>query len=208
MPTGTHEVFARHIRAPFGMVLCAGPTGSWQDHDPVCRADRDRRSKSQHHDHRGPGRVRVPLDQPDPDQRAGRDHLRQRSAVHPAPGPRRHPRRRDPRRGNGTDRRAVGPDRAPRALLAARHRLGRSTAPIPGHGHRVLPRRIVGRGRRQPTPGATDVSDVQGDRTTPRTKSSPSTKRVAACRRTSSSRARAATSVPAPGTRTASACSS
>jgi len=28
MPTGTHEQFARHIRAPFGMVLCAGPTGS------------------------------------------------------------------------------------------------------------------------------------------------------------------------------------
>jgi type IV pilus assembly protein PilB len=28
MPVATHEQFARHIRAPFGMVLCAGPTGS------------------------------------------------------------------------------------------------------------------------------------------------------------------------------------
>jgi type IV pilus assembly protein PilB len=28
MPPSTHEQFARHIRAPFGMVLCAGPTGS------------------------------------------------------------------------------------------------------------------------------------------------------------------------------------
>ncbi len=28
MPTDTHEVFTRLIRAPFGMVLCAGPTGS------------------------------------------------------------------------------------------------------------------------------------------------------------------------------------
>ena len=28
MPTGTHEVFARMIRAPFGMVIAAGPTGS------------------------------------------------------------------------------------------------------------------------------------------------------------------------------------
>jgi len=28
MPTDTHEVFTRMIRAPFGMVLCAGPTGS------------------------------------------------------------------------------------------------------------------------------------------------------------------------------------
>jgi type IV pilus assembly protein PilB len=28
MPVATHEQFARHIRAPFGMVLCAGPTGA------------------------------------------------------------------------------------------------------------------------------------------------------------------------------------
>jgi type IV pilus assembly protein PilB len=28
MPVNTHQQFARHIRAPFGMVLCAGPTGS------------------------------------------------------------------------------------------------------------------------------------------------------------------------------------
>jgi type IV pilus assembly protein PilB len=28
MPTDTHEVFTRLIRSPFGMVLCAGPTGS------------------------------------------------------------------------------------------------------------------------------------------------------------------------------------
>jgi type IV pilus assembly protein PilB len=28
MPPDTHEVFARLVRAPFGMVLCAGPTGS------------------------------------------------------------------------------------------------------------------------------------------------------------------------------------
>jgi len=28
MPVDTHEVFTRLVRAPFGMVLCAGPTGS------------------------------------------------------------------------------------------------------------------------------------------------------------------------------------
>ena len=28
MPPDTHEVFTRLVRAPFGMVLCAGPTGS------------------------------------------------------------------------------------------------------------------------------------------------------------------------------------
>ena len=28
MPTDTHETYSRLVRAPFGMVLCAGPTGS------------------------------------------------------------------------------------------------------------------------------------------------------------------------------------
>ncbi len=28
MPEGTHDIFGKLIRAPFGMVLCAGPTGS------------------------------------------------------------------------------------------------------------------------------------------------------------------------------------
>lgn len=28
MPTDTHEIFSRLIRSPFGMVMCAGPTGS------------------------------------------------------------------------------------------------------------------------------------------------------------------------------------
>jgi type IV pilus assembly protein PilB len=28
MPTDTHETFSKMVRAPFGMVLCAGPTGS------------------------------------------------------------------------------------------------------------------------------------------------------------------------------------
>ena len=28
MPTDTHETYSKLIRSPFGMVLCAGPTGS------------------------------------------------------------------------------------------------------------------------------------------------------------------------------------
>jgi type IV pilus assembly protein PilB len=28
MPTSTHEIFAELVRSPFGMVICAGPTGS------------------------------------------------------------------------------------------------------------------------------------------------------------------------------------
>ena len=28
MPTDTHEIYSKLVRSPFGMVLCAGPTGS------------------------------------------------------------------------------------------------------------------------------------------------------------------------------------
>ena len=179
-----------------------------QDDDPLRRADRDRRPQPQHHDHRGPRRVRLPLDQPDPDERAGRHHLRQRAAVDPAPGPRRHPRRRDPRRRDGPDRRAVGAHRALRAVVAARHRLGGRPAPLPGHGHRVVPGRLLGVGRREPATGAAHLPDVQGAlRAQGRGARLLRGERRPAQRR-SSSTARAATSAPAPATGTASACSS
>ena len=60
------------IRSPYGMVICAGPTGLGQDHDALRDARRDQQRRDQRHDDRGPGRVRLPDDQPDPDQRAGR----------------------------------------------------------------------------------------------------------------------------------------
>ena len=64
----------------------------------------------------------LPVDQPDPDQRAGRHHVRRRAQGDPAPGPRRDPRRRDARRRDRADRGAVGAHRPPRAVVAARHR--------------------------------------------------------------------------------------
>ena len=44
MPMDTHEVFTRLVRAPFGMVLCAGPTGSGKTTTLVRGPERDRRS--------------------------------------------------------------------------------------------------------------------------------------------------------------------
>ena len=60
------------IRSPFGMVICAGPTGSGKTTTLYATLERDQQRRDQRHDDRGPGRVRVPDDQPDPDQRAGR----------------------------------------------------------------------------------------------------------------------------------------
>ena len=48
------------------------PDRQRQDHDALRVAQRDQHDRAQHHDDRGPGRVRLPVGQPDPDQRAGR----------------------------------------------------------------------------------------------------------------------------------------
>ena len=126
-PTREYE---RLIRSPYGMVICAGPDRLGQDHDAVRDARGDRPRRDQHHDDRGSGRVRLPDDQPDPDQPARRRHVRERAAVDPAPGPRRDPRRRDPRRRHRAHRGAGRADRPLRHVVAARDRrdAARSTA--------------------------------------------------------------------------------
>ena len=47
--------------------------GQREDDDALRHAERGQQPDAQRHDDRGPGRVRLPVDQPDPDQRAGRD---------------------------------------------------------------------------------------------------------------------------------------
>ena len=179
-----------------------------QDDDALCDADRDQRSDPQRDDDRGPGRVRLPDHQPDPDERASRPHLRHRPSVDLAPGPRRHPRRRDPGRRDRSDRRAVGADRSPRALVPARHGRGVRAPPIPRHGDRVVPDRLLGARDRRPAPRPSHLPVVQGRRTPSTTRRGRSTRRAAGPRRPTSSAGTAATSAAAPGTRIASASTS
>ncbi len=82
---------ARHARGDAHDVLEADPLArsAWSSAPARPAAARPRRStrrsreinhdRAQRDDHRGPGRVRLPVDQPDPDQRAGRHHLRRRA---------------------------------------------------------------------------------------------------------------------------------
>ena len=102
-----------------------GPDRFGQDHDALRDARRDQQRRDQRHDDRGPGRVRVPDDQPDPDQRAGGRHVRERAALDPAPGPRRDPRRRDPRRRDRAHRDAGRAHRSLRRVVVARDRRDR-----------------------------------------------------------------------------------
>ena len=79
MPDETHDRFSRARSAsPFGMVICAGPTGSGKTTTLYAALTEINKPRAQHHDDRGPGRVRLAVDQPDPDQRPGGHHLRRR----------------------------------------------------------------------------------------------------------------------------------
>ena len=165
MPTDTHETFSQLVKAPFGMVLCAGPTGSGKTTTLYATLGQVSDPTKQRHDDRGPGRIHLPLDQPDPDQRTGGTDLRHRPEVDSAPGPGRDPRRRDPRRRDGPDRRPVRADRPPGPVVAARDRLGVRPAPLPRHGDRVVPDRLVGHRHRRAAPRSAHLPVVQDART-------------------------------------------
>ena len=183
-----------------------GPDRQREDHDALRDARRARHERAQRDDDRGPGRVHPPDGQPDPDQRSRRGDVRRRTQVDPAPGPRRDPRRRDPRHRDRPDRGAVGAHRSLRALVAPRHRRGVGAPPVPRHGHRAVPR-----SRRRSSPSSGSAS-CGASATTAVRQYDPDCRRARVLpvdrrRREgpASSAARAATSAPAPATRSGSA---
>ena len=179
-PTPTRR-YSKLIHSPYGMVICAGPTGSGQDHHALRR--RSARSTSRE---RNIMTIEDPVEYVFPsinqiqiNEQAGITFAAGLQ-VDPAPGPRRHPGRRDPRRRDRPHRRAVRAHRPLRAVLAARHRRRRRPAPAPRHGHRVVPGRLVGHRRRRPAPGPPHLHRTAWSRTSRRRRSSPSTRSRAA----------------------------
>ena len=75
-----------------------------QDHDALHGAAPAQHAGAQDLHRRGPDRVPARRRQPDPGAAADRADLRHRAALDPAPGPRHHHGRRDPRPGDGADR--------------------------------------------------------------------------------------------------------
>ena len=116
-----------------GLVLVTGTTGSGKSTTLAAMIDHiNSQPHLPHHDDRGPDRVpdpRPPLDREPARDRRRHAELRQRAARRAAPGPRRHPRRRDARLRDDRDRAHRGRDRPPRDVHAAHARRHRDDQP-------------------------------------------------------------------------------
>ena len=129
------DLLKKHDRAPEGIILVTGPTGSGKTTTLYSILNHINSDTAQHHDHGRPGRVPDDPDPPDLGQRGGENGLRQRHPFAHAPGPGRDPGGRDPRRGNrrnGVPRRH---DRPP-GLFDAAHQLRRRRVPAPARYRR------------------------------------------------------------------------
>ena len=119
MSPAAEETFARAIQQPYGAVLACGPTGSGKTTTLYAALDRlndDKRVLTTIEDpveYQLPGATQIEVN-----PRAGLTFARG-LRTHPPERPRRPPRRRDPRRGDGPYRDPGGDDRPPRAHLAA-----------------------------------------------------------------------------------------
>ncbi len=142
------------IHKPHGILLVTGPTGSGKTTTLYAGARAHQRQHPQHHDGRGSDRVLHRRHRPDAGQHQGRDDLRARPARHPAPGSGRGDGRRNPRPGDGADRRAGELDRSPGAVDAAYQHRGRRRHATARHGHRAVPALVQPGRRARAAPGA------------------------------------------------------
>ena len=208
MPPDTHEVFTRLIRSPFGMVLCAGPTGSGKTttlYAALSEIDDPSRNIMTIED---PVEYMFPsINQIQTNEQAGITFANGLRSIL----------RQDPDvilvgeiRDVETARIAVQSALTGHFVLSSLHAtdsVGRP-APLPRHGDRVLPDRLLGRRRRRASAWSGASARPARRRTSRRPRSSPSTRRAAGAEGRTSSMARAATSAPEPATWSASACTS
>ena len=208
MPTDTHETFSRLVKAPFGMVLCAGPTGSGKTTTLYATLGQVSDPTKNVMTIEDPVEYVFPsINQIQTNEQAGLTFATGLKSIL----------RQDPDtilvgeiRDVETARIAVQSalDGSPGPLVAARDGLGFGPPPLPRHGHRVVPHRVLGHRHRRTASGSSHLPVVQdvvhadpggddllrGERR--------------AAQDTTSARARAATSAGRPAIRTESASTS
>ena len=153
--------FERFLSRSSGILLVTGPTGSGKTttlYAALRHLDSGTKNIITIED---PGGVPVPGDRADPGEPEDPADVRQRPALHPAPGPRHHHGGRDPGRGDGRDRHPGVADRAPGPFDAPHQRFGQRGHAPRGHGDRAVPRRLLPLGRRRPAAGAAPVPRLQ-----------------------------------------------
>ncbi len=186
------DVFKDCIHRPFGMVLVTGPTGSGKTttlYSALAELNKISENISTAED---PVEFNLSgINQVQMHEDIGLE-LRRGAALVPAPGPRHHHGRRDPRLRDRRDRDQGGAHRPPRALDAAHQRRPEHREPAAQHGHRAVPGGVVGELHPRPAPRAPGLRGVQGtrDRTSPNRRCSTraSAKRRSPTRRCSSGR--------------------
>ncbi len=145
-----------------GIVIVTGPTGSGKTTTLYAALQELNDVGSKILTGRGPGGVRHRRAVPVPDQHRGGADVRALPAQLPASGPGHHPRRRDPRPGDGRDRRPGLPHRPPGAHDAPHQRRPQLHPAPRGPRDRALPPHGDPRGHRGPAPRAHHLPQVQG----------------------------------------------
>ena len=130
---------SRSLERPHGIVLVTGPTGSGKTTTLYAALTALNTPERKIVTIEDPVEYQLPRRQPDPGQAADRADFAHAPALDPAPGPRRHHGRRDPRPGDRADRRPGRADRPSRALDRAHQRRRRTRHPPARHGRRGLP---------------------------------------------------------------------
>ena len=131
--------FERAIRQSYGAVLVTGPTGSGKSTSLyaalglVNTPEKNIITIEDPVEYQVPGITQVQVNP------QGRPDLRQGPALHDARGPRHHHGRRDPRRGDGADRRRGGAHGPPRALDAPHERRAQRRHAPDRDGDRAVP---------------------------------------------------------------------
>ncbi len=140
-----------------------GPDGLGQDDHALRLPLGDPVGRGQDRHDRGPGRISAPGNHADPGQREEGPDVRARAALDPPPRPRQDHGRRDPRRGDGADRRAIGPHRPPRVHDRAREQRRRRSGPLPEHEGRAVQLRLGPELRARPASRPEDLHALQGE---------------------------------------------